>query len=187
MQEKLWPADKGERRPIDSLIPYARNSRRHSQEQINAVAASMKEWGFTTPVLIDDSGGIIAGHCRVMSAKKLGYTEVPVIIASGWTEAQKKAYIIADNKLSTISTWDDELLALELQELSEMNFDLSLTGFDEAEIDELLESLNKEIDKDADAGEGETPEPPPEPVTKLGDIWLLGKHRLMCGNGTDTA
>lgn len=100
MHEKQWPADKVERRPIDSLIPYARNSRTHSEEQIAQIAASMKEWGWTNPVLIDEDGGIIAGHGRILAARKLGLEEAPVVVAKGWSEAQKRAYIIADNKLA---------------------------------------------------------------------------------------
>lgn len=131
---KNWPADKVERRSIDSLIPYARNSRTHSEEQISQIAASMKEWGWTNPVLIDEDGGIIAGHGRVMAAQKLGYDEVPCMVAEGWTEAQKKAYVIADNKLALNADWDFEMLSLEIEQLEILNFNLGLTGFSEHEI-----------------------------------------------------
>lgn len=127
---KPWPADKVERRKVADLIPYARNSRTHSEAQIAQIAASIKEWGWTTPVLICEDGGIIAGHGRVMAAQKLGIEEVPCMIAEGWSEAQKRAYVIADNRLPELAGWDQEMLALELGELGELDFDLSLTGFD---------------------------------------------------------
>lgn len=130
---KTWPADKVERRSIDSLIPYARNSRTHSEEQISQIAASMKEWGWTNPVLIDEDGGIIAGHGRVMAAQKLGYDEVPCMVAEGWTEAQKRAYVIADNQLALNSSWDFELLENEILDLAN-DFDIGLLGFDEQEL-----------------------------------------------------
>lgn len=116
-------------RRVDELIPYARNSRTHSDSQVAQIAASIKEWGWTTPVLVDDSGQIIAGHGRIMAARKLGMVEVPVIIAEGWTDAQKKAYVIADNKLALNAGWDESLLALEFGELEGLGFDLELTGF----------------------------------------------------------
>lgn len=174
------PADKVEKWKIDKLIPYARNSRTHSDEQVAQIAASIKEWGWTTPVLVDDTGQIIAGHGRIMAARKLGMSEVPVIVAEGWTEAQKRAYVIADNKLALNAGWDSEMLALEFGELEGLGFDLELTGFTLDEIDalkplELTEGL---------ADEDEVPEAPADPVTKLGDVWVLGKHRLMCGDST---
>ena len=126
-----WPADQVERRSIEALIPYARNSRVHSEEQVAQIAASMKEWGWTNPVLIDEDGGIIAGHGRVMAARKLGYDEAPCMVASGWTEAQKKAYVIADNKLALNSEWDVEKLQVEFEELKDLDFNLELLGFGE--------------------------------------------------------
>lgn len=131
---RTWPADKIERRKIETLIPYARNSRTHSDAQVAQIAASIKEWGFTNPILVDDAGQIIAGHGRVMAARKLGMSELPVMVASGWTEAQKRAYVIADNKLALNAGWDDELLALELGELDGLGFDLELTGFSDDEL-----------------------------------------------------
>ena len=125
--------------PIDELIPYARNSRTHSDEQVAQIAASIKEFGFTNPVLIDDDGGIIAGHGRCMAARKLKLDEVPCIRLTGLTEAQKKAYIIADNKLALNAGWDDEMLAIEIQELQEMDFDLDLLGFDNIELANLFD------------------------------------------------
>lgn len=164
----------------DELIPYARNSRTHSDEQVAQIAASIKEWGWTTPLLVDETGGIIAGHGRLLAARKLGMTEVPVIVAAGWTDAQKRAYVIADNKLALNAGWDSELLALELGELGELGFDLDLTGFTMDEIDALkpTEVATGLTDDDA------VPEPPVEPVTRLGDVWLLGGHRVMCGDST---
>jgi ParB-like chromosome segregation protein Spo0J len=133
-----WPADRPERRKIDSLIPYARNSRTHSEEQIAQIAASIKEWGFTNPVLIEPDGGIIAGHGRVLAAQRLNLDEVPCIIAEGWTDAQKRAYVIADNKLALNAGWDNELLAVEFGELAEIGFDVDLTGFTPEEIKALM-------------------------------------------------
>lgn len=169
-----------EKKNIDSLIPYARNSRTHSDEQISQVAASIKEFGWTNPVLLDGDNGIIAGHGRVMAAKKLGITEIPCIELSHLTEAQKRAYIIADNKLALNAGWDDEMLAVEFAELDDLGFDLSLTGFDDVEID----ALTPEIIEEGLTDEDDVPDLPEEPTTKLGDLWLLGSHRLLCGDAT---
>ena len=164
------------------LIPYANNSRLHSDEQVLQIASSIKEFGFLNPIIIDGDNGIIAGHGRVMAAKKLGIDELPCIDASHLTEAQKKAYIIADNKLALNAGWDDEILRIEFDALKELDFDLELTGFSLDEIDELdIEEIAPEYEEDAD---GEVIEPPPEPKTKEGDVWILGKHRLMCGDST---
>jgi len=174
------PADKIEQWPIDRLIPYARNSRTHSDAQVAQIAASIKEWGWTTPVLVDEGGQIIAGHGRIMAARKLGMAEVPVVIASGWSDAQKRAYVIADNKLALNAGWDNDLLALEFGELEGLGFDLELTGFSLDEIDAL-----KPVEVAAGlTDEDEVPEAPADPVTRLGDVWLLGRHRLMCGDST---
>ena len=132
------PADKVEKWKIDKLIPYARNARTHSEAQVNQIAASIKEWGWTTPVLVDEQGGIIAGHGRTLAAQKLKMTEVPVMVAKGWSDAKKRAYIIADNKLAQNADWDNEMLALELSELGDLGFDLDLTGFAADEIADLL-------------------------------------------------
>lgn len=165
--------------PTDALIPYARNSRSHSPEQVAQVAGSIREFGFTNPVLIDANNGIIAGHGRVMAAGKLGLDKVPCIRLAHLTETQKRAYIIADNKLALNAGWDEEMLALELGELKEEDFDLSLIGFDEAELADILaETTEGETDPD------EVPEPPVDPVSVLGDVWVMGKHRLMCGDST---
>ena len=165
---------------VDDLIPYAKNSRTHSAEQIAQIAASIREFGFTNPVLIDSEGGIIAGHGRVQAARKLGMTEVPCIRLVNLTELQKQAYIIADNKLALNAGWDDELLKIEFAELKEQGFDLELTGFTLGEIDELMPDVIPEGLTDEDA----VPEVRPDPISKLGDVWLLGKHRVMCGDST---
>lgn len=165
---------------VETLIPYARNSRTHSDSQVAQIAASIKEFGFTNPVLIDEDGGIIAGHGRVMAARKLGLDSVPAIRLGYLTEAQKRAYVIADNKLALNAGWDDEMLKLELQELQDLNFDLGLTGFDPDELAKLLEPEQVEGLTDEDA----VPDVPEEPKTKLGDIYVLGNHRLMCGDST---
>jgi len=175
-----WPAKNVQMRSVDGLTPYARNSRTYSEEQVAQIAASMKEWGWTNPVLIDEAGGIIAGHGRVLAARRLGIDEVPVMVAEGWTEAQKKAYVIADNKLALNAGWDNDMLAVELGELSELNFDLSLTGFGADEIGTLLADDPTEGLTDEDA----VPEPPDMQTTVEGDVWLLGRHRLMCGDST---
>ena len=167
---------------IAALIPYARNSRTHSDEQVAQVAASIKEFGFTNPVLIDGEGGIIAGHGRVMAARKLGLADVPCIRLAHLTEAQKRAYIIADNKLALNSGWDEKMLALEFQDLQGMGFDLELTGFGMDDIDELLAELDATPEGNTDADE--TPAVQAEVISRPGDIWLLGKHRIMCGDST---
>ena len=165
---------------VDELIPYARNSRTHSDAQVAQIAASIKEFGFTNPVLIDETGSIIAGHGRVLASRKLNLVSVPCIQLSHLTEAQKKAYIIADNKLALNAGWDDEMLAVELTDLKDMGFDLELTGFNTDEIEALLAPVGTEGLTDEDA----VPEVPEAPVTVLGDVWLLGNHRLMCGDST---
>ena len=165
---------------LDALIPYARNSRTHSDAQVAQIAASIKEFGFTNPVLIDETGSIIAGHGRVMAARKLAIADVPSIRLTHLTEAQKKAYVIADNKLALNAGWDDEMLAVEITDLKDMGFDLDLTGFNTDEIEALLAPTGTEGLTDEDA----VPEVPEAPVTVLGDVWLLGKHRVMCGDST---
>jgi 16S rRNA G966 N2-methylase RsmD len=174
------PADQVEKWNIEKLIPYARNARTHSDEQVGQIAASIKEWGWTTPVLVDEDGGIIAGHGRTMAAKRLGMREVPVMVARGWSDEKKRAYVLADNKLAINAGWDDSMLALELKELGELGFDLDLTGFSLDEINALtpLEMEPGLTDEDA------VPEAPEEPTTRLGDVWILGQHRLMCGDST---
>lgn len=175
-----WPADKVERRKVSDLTPYARNSRTHSDEQVAQIAASIKEWGWTVPVLIEPDGGIIAGHGRVMAAQRLGITEVPCMVADGWSDGQKRAYIIADNKLALNAGWDDEMLRVEFAELGDMGFDLGLTGFGEMELGALLADKTEGL-TDPDA----VPDAPEIPVTVEGDVWLLGRHRIICGSSTE--
>ena len=171
---------KVEYKNIKELIPYCNNSRTHSDEQVLQIASSIKEFGFTNPVLIDGQGGIIAGHGRIMAAQKLKMDEVPTITLSDLSEAQKKAYIIADNKLALNSGWDDELLKIELEQLKELDFDLGLIGFSDDELALLMggETTEGLVDED------QAPELVDDPVTVLGDVWLLGNHRLMCGDST---
>jgi len=176
---KDWPADKIKRKKVDALIPYARNARTHSDEQVAQLAASIKEWGWTTPVLVDEDGEIIAGHGRVMAARKLGIEEVPTMTATGWTKAQKQAYVLADNQLPQNAGWDMDLLSVEMKDLDADGFDLSLIGFGEDMLaDMLVDETEGLTDEDA------VPDVPENPVTALGDVWMLGNHRLMCGDST---
>ena len=135
-----WPAQKITNKPLKDLTPYARNARTHTDAQVDQIAASIKEWGFTTALLIDETGGIIAGHGRLLAAQKMGLKTVPTVTAKGWTDAQKRAYVIADNKLALNAGWDDELLKVEFQELEGLGFDISLVGFDVGELDDLFDS-----------------------------------------------
>lgn len=158
-----WPADQIVKRQVADLTPYARNSRQHSQAQIAQIAASIKEWGWTQPIIIDDEGGILAGHGRLLAAQHLGLEEVPCVVATGWSEAKRRAYVIADNRLAETATWDQAMLATELQDLAALDFDLSLVGFDGEELARLLEGEEdqpgeepdspdefKEVDEDID-------------------------------------
>ena len=172
-----WPADNPVRRAVSALIPYARNSRTHSDEQVTQIAASIKEWGFTNPILIDGQGGIIAGHGRLLAAKKLGIEEVPCLIADGWSDAQKRAYVIADNKLALNAGWDNDMLAIEFASLAESGFNIGLTGF---AADEIAGLMNPEPVAGL-TDEDDVPETPETPVSASGDVWLLGAHRVMCG------
>jgi DNA modification methylase len=176
-------AQKIEQWPLARLRPYERNARTHSPEQVAQIAASIQEFGFTNPILVGEDDGIIAGHGRLAAAMDLGLTEVPVIVLSHLTAEQRRAYVLADNQLALNAGWDEELLATELQELQLAEFDLSLLGWSDEELADLLpgvEQLDPEGMGDADA----VPEPPAEPVTKPGDVWLLGDHRVMCGDST---
>lgn len=152
MKQKAWPADNVIRRKVSALVPYARNSRTHSPEQISQIAASIKEWGFTTPILVDADGQIIAGHGRLLAAQKLGLDEVPTMTAEGWTDAQKKAYVIADNKLALNADWDNAMLAIEMQELGDLGFDRDLTGFGKDEIGALFDEPNFAAGTEDDQG-----------------------------------
>lgn len=165
---------------VNELIPYINNSRTHSEEQVNQIVASINEFGFTNPLLIDEKDNIIAGHGRLLASKKLKMEEVPCIVLSGLTEAQKKAYIIADNKMALNAGWNEELLKVELENLKELDFDLELTGFNVDELDDIFQ-VEEEQEIVEDDFEVEVPE---EPKAKLGDIYQLGNHRLMCGDST---
>jgi len=167
-------------RAISGLIPFARNSRTHSDAQIAQIAASIREFGWTNPLLIDEAGGIIAGHGRLLAARKLGLVDVPCIVLDGLTDAQKRALVIADNKLALNAGWDAELLSSEIAGLGEDGFDLSLLGFNEDELAALLVDKTEGLTDPDDI-----PDAPAEPVTALGDVWLLGKHRIVCGDSTD--
>lgn len=167
-------------RKTASLAPYAKNARTHSDAQVAQIAASITEYGFTNPVLIDEKGGIIAGHGRVQAANMLKRTTVPCIVLSGLTAAQRRAYVIADNKLALNAGWNEELLRAELGALKLAGFDLALTGFTDAELRPILAEQGK-TDPD------EAPPVPTAPVSRTGDIWLLGKHRLLCGDSTKAA
>jgi len=165
--------------PTASLIPYVRNARTHSPAQVDKIAASIREFGFLSPIITDGQSGILAGHGRVMAAQKLGLDTLPTIDAAHLTEAQRRAYVLADNRTALDAGWDDDLLKIELQDLDAAGFDLSLTGFDVDEIAALtLDATEGLTDPDA------VPDAPAVPVTVLGDVWLLGRHRLMCGDST---
>ena len=174
-------------RKIGELIPYTGNARTHSDKQIAQIAASIRQFGFTNPVLIDEDGSIVAGHGRVAAAKQLGIAEVPTIVLGHLTPTERRAYVIADNRLAELAGWDREILKIEFQALAELDldFDLEITGFETAELDLLLDDSAGE---DAADPADEMPEPVPGPaVTQPGDVWLLGKHRLICGDARDPA
>jgi len=178
-------------RKVETLIPYAKNPRTHTEAQIAKIAASIVEYGWTNPVLVDGANGVIAGHGRLAAAHKLGLAEVPVIELAHLTPTQKRAYVISDNRLALDAGWDEELLALELAELSESGYDLALTGFDDGEIETFLSRAAGEDDaqsgeSDRDAAD-EVPEPPEVPVSQVGDVWAIGRHRLICGDSTDAS
>ncbi|SFG41078.1 ParB-like nuclease domain-containing protein [Palleronia marisminoris] len=167
-------------RAVADLVPYARNARTHSDAQVALIAGSIREFGFNNPVLVDGANGIIAGHGRVLAARKLGFDRVPVIELAHLSEAQKRAYILADNRLAEQAGWDKDLLGLELADLGEMGIDLGDLGFDGAELDALLNHGA------GDPREEATPEPPADPVSRPSDLWVLGNHRLICGDATNS-
>src|SRR5512132_4078980 len=172
-QIEQWPAAR--------LKPYKQNARTHSDDQIARIAASLVEFGWTAPVMVADDGEIVAGHGRLLAAQHLGLDQVPIIRLSHLTPEQVRAYRIADNRLSELSGWDDELLAAELHALNAAGFDLALTGFEREDLDRLLAPLD---DGQGLAGEDVIPEPPANPASRTGDLWLLGGHRLLCGDST---
>jgi DNA modification methylase len=180
-----WPATKVEMRAVDLLLPYARNARSHSEAQVGQIAASMRRFGFTIPMLVAEDGTVISGHGRLLAAQRLGLAGVPVMVARGWSEEDRRVYCLADNRLAETSVWDPETLALEWKDLVALGAgeDLSMIGFSEDDIADLVPGIL------AESGAGLTdpddiPEPPEEPVSKPGDIWLLGDHRLICGDST---
>ena len=184
MKEKQWAADAVERRSVKDLVPYDRNPRVHPQEQIDQLANSIEEWGWTFPILIDENNNVLSGHGRLLAAKKLGIDEVPCLVSVGWSQSQKTAYIIADNKIAEQSRWDDDLLKSLMSDVGDGltfddSFDLDLLGFDKDELNEfLLEDRQGLTDAD------QVPEAPETPITRGGDVWVLGNHRLMCGDST---
>jgi DNA modification methylase len=167
-------------RPLGELIPHARNPRTHSDAQVAQIAASIREFGWTNPVLVDGANGIIAGHGRVLAARRLGLDRVPVIELAHMSEAQRRAYVLADNQLGLNAGWDEELLRLELADLSELGFDLGLIGFGEGELERLLAGDGRTGLTEDDAA----PALPEQAFTKAGDLWMLGEHRLLCGDVT---
>ena len=182
---QAWLADKLEHWPIERLLPYIRNARTHSETQIAQIAASIAEFGFTAPILAGSDGVIVAGHGRLAAARKLGLASVPVVVLEHLTPTQRRALVIADNKIAENAGWDEELLRLELAELQEADFDLALTGFD---ADELLEIMaGEETTAEGHTDEDAAPEVPVTPVSKPGDVWIMGQHRLLCGDSTDAA
>lgn len=169
---------------LEQLVPYARNARTHSDSQVAQIAGSIAEFGFVNPVLVGGDNIIIAGHGRVMAAKKLGLESVPTIKLDHLTENQRRALIIADNKIAENAGWDEELLSLELKNLADEDFDLDLLGFDDVELDDLLASLD---DDEAAALDENIPEVQENPVSRTGDVWIMGEHRLLCGDSTSEA
>ena len=175
-QIELWP--------VERLVPYARNARTHSDDQIAQIAASIVEFGFNNPVLVDTNAGIIAGHGRLLAARKLRLEHVPVVVLDHLSETQKRAYILADNRISENAGWDEDTLAAELGELQAADWRLDLLGFSEEELAKLLADAEPAAEAPA-AAEEEIPEAPADPVTRAGDVWLIGKHRLICGDCRD--
>lgn len=178
--------------PLDRLIPYARNARTHSQTQVAQIAASIIEFGFTAPLLVSEDGGILAGHGRLAAARKLHLDAVPVVVLDHLTPTQRRAYILADNQLALQAGWDQELLAVELADLSAAGFDLALTGFSDDELADLLgdiedAELADEAATIAEPEDEDIPDAPATPVSQPGDIWQLGAHRLICGDSIDPA
>ncbi|WP_147652740.1 site-specific DNA-methyltransferase [Vulcaniibacterium gelatinicum] len=177
-----WLADRIEHWPIDKLLPYVRNARQHSDEQIAQIAASIAEFGFVNPILTGADGVLVAGHGRLAAARKLGLPTVPVVVLDHLTPTQRRALVLADNRLAELSTWDDVLLRIELEALQDEGFDLDLTGFDADALAELLADEEPQIDGRTE--DDAAPDVPEEPVSRPGDVWRLGPHRLVCGDAT---
>ena len=180
-----WPASNVDMRAVDELIPYAGNARTHPPEQVAQIAASMRRWGFTIPVLVADDGTIIAGHGRILAARQIGLAQVPVMVARGWSDEDRRLYTLADNRLAETSEWDADLLRLEIDQLlSEgLDDDLSQFGFSAAEIEAMLPGALAEIGAGL-TDDDDVPDVPSISITKPGDVWLLGEHRLVCGDST---
>jgi ParB-like chromosome segregation protein Spo0J len=169
--------------PLERLKPYARNAKIHGADQVAKIAASMAQFGWTVPCLVAEDGELIAGHGRILAAAELGLSEAPVIVLDHLTEEQRRAYRLADNKLTELGTWDEALLAGELQELLAEDVNLAMLGFSDAELDQLLAFDGSGEEAAGDDGEV-VPEAPVDPVSRPGDLWLLGPHRLLCGDAT---
>ena len=176
------PAPQIEMLAVSSLRPYSRNARQHSKKQVRQIANSIQRFGFTNPVLISDQDEIIAGHGRVMAAKELGLVSVPAVRLSHLTAEERRAYVLADNKLALNAGWDIEILAIELQALVDVEFDVTLTGFSLAEVDLTLDQAREASTTVTESPADRIHEPPNNPVSRLGDLWLLSRHRLLCGN-----
>ncbi len=168
--------------PVERLIPYARNARTHSEEQVAQIAASIAEFGWTNPILASSSGVMIAGHARLQAARKLGLTEVPVVVLDHLTETQRRALVLADNRLAMNAGWDEEMLRVELGSLREDDYDLSILGFGDEEIEDLL--AEQEGSSTGQTDEDAVPEAPDTAITLPGDVWILDEHRLLCGDAT---
>jgi DNA modification methylase len=180
-----WLAERIEQWPLERLIPYANNARTHSEAQVAQIAASMVEFGFTSPLLAGSDGVLVAGHGRLLAARKLGLAQVPVVVLDHLTPTQRRALVIADNRIAENAGWDEALLHLELEALQADAFDLSLTGFDPDDLADLL--AGEEPDAQGQTDDDAAPEAPETPVSRLGDVWLLGSHRVLCGDATDPA
>jgi DNA modification methylase len=178
-----WPAERVEHRPLELLIPYANNPRVHSEADVAKIAASILKWGWTNPLLVDENGVLIVGHGRVAAAVKLQLTSIPVIVAHGWSDDEKQAYRLADNELAARASWDPDLLRSELRDLKFGGFDLELIGFEPNRLEDILAGLGSSSLTDPDS----TPEVPQNPVTQSGDVWVLGDHRIGCGDSTCAA
>ena len=174
-----------EYRGLDSLVPYARNARTHSEAQVAEIAGSIREFGFVNPVLIAEAGTLIAGHGRVLAARLLGMETVPTITLTGLSEAQRRALVLADNRIALNAGWDETLLALELSDLKEAGFDLGIMGFEDGELDRLL--AGSEGEDEISTPPVTIPEPPRNPASRTSDLWILGDHRLLCGDSTSAA
>lgn len=178
-----WPAERIEHWPIERLIPYANNARLHTEADIEKIAASIDKWGWTNPALVDEQGVLIAGHGRVAAGAKLEVSSIPVIVARGWSEEEKQAYRLADNELAARARWDPDLLRSELSNLKFSGFDLDLIGFEPDRLEDILAGLGSSSLTDPDS----TPDIPENPVARPGDVWVLGEHRVGCGDSTNAA